>query len=132
MRPYRGHGDRDGARRWSSAIGGSPAIHGWASTIRLALLGFSESWPSALDSMLSLIAASEAAGDRIIREYPDVVKNRLAEGNAGSAGIGEPFELDFADAITGRPVLGEGSAWQGRRRGFLGELWRSPTGTSPR
>ena len=39
-----------------------------------------------------------------VREYPERHKDRLVEAEARRNRIGEPFELNFVDAITGRPV----------------------------
>jgi hypothetical protein len=78
----------------------------WTSTIRLAVLGFVGvlAVSAGLDA-LPIARQRSALGDRIMRDYPDVFKDRLADGQRRQhERIGEPFELEFADAITGRRV----------------------------
>jgi hypothetical protein len=92
----------------------------WTSTVRLAFLGFIAVLAVSAGVDAFLIARQQSAvRDRVVREYPDFFKGgaapwerrqrereaRLAEGQRRQRErIGEPFELEFADAITGRRV----------------------------
>jgi peroxiredoxin len=92
----------------------------WTSTVQLAFLGFIAVLAVAASVDAFLIARQQdALRDRVVREYPDFFKDgqapwerrqrereaRLADGQRRQCErIGEPFELEFADAITGRPV----------------------------
>ncbi len=43
--------------------------------------------------------------ERIVREYPDSFRGRMVQGQRRQQSrLGEPFDLEFCDAITGRPV----------------------------
>jgi thiol-disulfide isomerase/thioredoxin len=92
----------------------------WTSTVRLAFLGFIAVLAvfGGVDAFLIAREQGELR-DRAVREYPDFFKGgaapwerrqrereaRLAEGQRRQRErIGEPFELEFADAISGRPV----------------------------
>ena len=56
---------------------------------------------------------------------PTRFSGRLVEGERRQRErLGEPFELEFADAITGRPCVDDATCGEGRRRGFLGDLVR--------
>jgi RNA polymerase sigma factor (sigma-70 family) len=92
----------------------------WTSTARLAFLGFIAvlAVSGGVDAFL-IARQQRALRDRVVREFRDFFKDgeapwerrqreceaRLADGQRRQRErIGEPFELDFADAITGRPV----------------------------
>ena len=92
----------------------------WTSAVRLAFLGFIA--VLAVSGGVDAYLIARQQGElryRVAQEYPDFFKvgaapwerrqreraARLAEGQRRQRErIGEPFELEFADAITGRPV----------------------------
>ncbi len=78
----------------------------WTSTVRLGILGFLAVLALACTLDACLIAhQGNAIRDRIVREYPDSFRGRMVQGERRQRErIGEPFELEFNDAITGRPV----------------------------
>jgi RNA polymerase sigma factor (sigma-70 family) len=81
-------------------------VMGWTSTVRLAILGFVAGLAlfCAVDACL-IARQGNAVRKRIARDYPDSFRGRLFQGEQRQhARIGEPFELEFADAISGRPV----------------------------
>ena len=48
---------------------------------------------------------AHAVRERIVREYPDSFRGRMVQGESRQRErIGEPFELEFNDAITGKRV----------------------------
>jgi RNA polymerase sigma factor (sigma-70 family) len=77
-----------------------------ASIVRLGTIGFL--------GVLAVVCAGDALliahqgktiRDRVAREYPDSFRGRLLQGEQRQRQrIGEPFELEFNDAITGRRV----------------------------
>jgi RNA polymerase sigma factor (sigma-70 family) len=81
-------------------------LMGWTSTVRLAILGFVAGLAlfCAVDACV-LARQGNAVRQRIVRDYPDSFRGRLFQGvQRQHARIGEPFELEFTDAISGRPV----------------------------
>jgi thiol-disulfide isomerase/thioredoxin len=78
----------------------------WRSSARVGAIGF----VAAMVVMLSLDACAlawqaRAIRERIVREYPDSFRGRLVQGERRQhERIGEPFELEFTDAITGNRV----------------------------
>jgi RNA polymerase sigma factor (sigma-70 family) len=85
-------------------LGGTPMR--WLSAVRLAILGFLAVLAVACVVDACRIAYERnAIRDRIVREYPDSFQGRLIQGERRQRDrIGEPFELEFNDAITGRHV----------------------------
>jgi RNA polymerase sigma factor (sigma-70 family) len=76
------------------------------STVRLAILGsvVGLSLFCAVDACL-IARQGNAVRERIHRDFPDSFRGRLVQGEQRQhARIGEPFELEFVDAISGRPV----------------------------
>jgi RNA polymerase sigma factor (sigma-70 family) len=78
----------------------------WLSAVRLAIMGF-----LAVLAVACVVDACRIAYERnairdlIVREYPDSFQGRLIQGERRQRDrIGEPFELEFNDAITGRHV----------------------------
>jgi RNA polymerase sigma factor (sigma-70 family) len=92
----------------------------WMATIRLAALGFIACLAGAITIDALLIAGMRAAlAHRITLEYPGSIPERLDNGKhrqreyearlvegqrRQKEELGKPFALEFADAITGRPV----------------------------
>jgi RNA polymerase sigma factor (sigma-70 family) len=85
-------------------LGGTPLR--WQSAVRLWILGFLAVLAVACIVDACRIAYERnAIRDRIVREYPDSFQGRLIQGEHRRRDrIGEPFELEFNDAITGRHV----------------------------
>ncbi len=52
-----------------------------------------------------VVRERDALRERIVREYPDSLRGRMVQGERRQQErLGQPFELEFNDAITGRPV----------------------------
>ena len=78
----------------------------WISTVRLSILGSIVVLATycGIDACL-IYQQRDALLERIVREYPDSFRGRMVQGERRQQGrLGEPFELEFTDAITGRPV----------------------------
>ncbi len=78
----------------------------WTSAVRLWMIAFSTVWAVclALDAGLTTLRRARIM-QRIVRDYPNSFRGRLVQGqNRQKERIGEPFELEFVDAITGAPV----------------------------
>ena len=78
----------------------------WMSTVRLGSLGSIAVLATycGIDACL-IYQQRDAQLERIVREYPDSFRGRMVQGERRQQGhLGEPFELEFTDAITGRPV----------------------------
>jgi RNA polymerase sigma factor (sigma-70 family) len=78
----------------------------WVSPTRVGILGFVTilAVGLAVDTWL-VTRRRDAILERIVREYPDSFRGRMVQGERRQrARVGEPFELEFTDAITGRPV----------------------------
>jgi peroxiredoxin len=114
----------------------------WTSTVRLAVVGFVGALAlfGAADAFL-MARQRGALRERIVREYPEFFKGRsapwerrqrerearLVEGQRRQrACIGQPFELEFADAITGRQV----SMKELRGKIVVVDFWPSYSGLS--
>ena len=93
---------------WSSPAGASPERRcGGRLAVRLGFLGFIAVLAVVVRRrwLASSPAERDALLERIVREYPDSFRGRLVQGERRQhERIGEPFELEFTDAITGRPV----------------------------
>ena len=78
----------------------------WPSAIRLGVLGFLAVLALACAVDACLVGYQRRAiRERIVRDYPDSFRGRLIQGERRQRErIGEPLELEFADAITGRHV----------------------------
>jgi RNA polymerase sigma factor (sigma-70 family) len=78
----------------------------WSSTVRLGVLGFLAVLAASCAVDAGLIARQrDALRERIVREYPDSFRGRLVQGERRQRErIGEPFELEFTDAISGCTV----------------------------
>ena len=78
----------------------------WISAVRQGILGFFTVLAVACVVDACRIAYERnAIRERIVREYPDSFQGRLVQGERRQRDrIGEPFELEFTDAITGRHV----------------------------
>lgn len=78
----------------------------WTSAVRLWVLGFSAVLAVCCATDACLIARKSALlRQRIVREYPDSLCGRMLQGQVRQRkGIGEPFDLEFADAISGHHV----------------------------
>jgi len=78
----------------------------WLSSRRLAFLGFLAVLAVACAGDACLIAYQRnAIRERIVRDYPDSFRGRLVQGERRQRQlVGEPFELEFNNAITGRHV----------------------------
>ena len=85
-------------RRFASAAN-------WASTIRQAILGFLAvlGVSCAVDAFL-ISLQRDALEERAVRDYPELYEGAHVEAEVRPGRIGDPFKLNFADAITGRPV----------------------------
>ena len=96
-----------------------PTPKGWMPAIRMAALGFIACLVGVIAVDALLIAGVRAALRIASREYPGLIpvrlddsqrrqgewKARLADGQrTQQEGLGKPFNLEFAEAITGRPV----------------------------
>lgn len=74
--------------------------------VRAGVLGF----VAALAALLSLDAGilawqARAIRGRIVRDYPDSFRGRIVQGQRRQrSSLGEPFDLEFDDAITGRHI----------------------------
>jgi len=78
----------------------------WTSAVRLGIVGFIVvlALSCAVDGCL-IARRQDALRDRVVREYPDSLRGRLVQGERRQRErIGEPFELGFVDAISGRPI----------------------------
>ena len=78
----------------------------FSSAIRMGLLGFLTvlAVTCGVDSCL-IAYQRNAIRERIVHDYPDSFRGRLVQGERRQRErIGEPFELEFSDAITGRHV----------------------------
>jgi hypothetical protein len=92
----------------------------WMATIRVAALGFIACLAGVITVDAFLIAGLRTAlAHRIALEYPGLIPERLDDGQRSQRehearlvegqrrqveGLGKPFDLEFADAITGRPI----------------------------
>jgi thiol-disulfide isomerase/thioredoxin len=78
----------------------------WTSTVWLGILGFFAVMALASGVDACFIAfRRHAIQERIVRDYPDSFRGRLVQGELRQRErIGEPFELEFTDAISGRHV----------------------------
>ncbi|MGC8640573.1 MAG: sigma-70 family RNA polymerase sigma factor [Isosphaeraceae bacterium] len=76
------------------------------STVRLEVLGFLAVLMVLLSADACVLAyQAHAVRDRILREYPDSPRGRLIQGERRQVDrIGQPFELEFNDAITGKHI----------------------------
>ena len=78
----------------------------WTSAVRLWVIAFSTAWAAclALDAGLATLRKARIR-DRIVRDYPNSFRGQQVVGqNRQKDRIGEPFELEFVDAITGTPI----------------------------
>ena len=78
----------------------------WMAALRLWVLGFSTALAvsCAVDTCLIARKAAELR-QRIVQEYPDSFRARMVHGqDRQRKRIGEPFELEFTDAISGHSV----------------------------
>jgi RNA polymerase sigma factor (sigma-70 family) len=78
----------------------------WTSNLWLVLFGFIAALSLECGVGACLIARQKhALRERIIREYPDSFRGRQLQGERRQGErVGQPFELEFVDAISGRPV----------------------------
>jgi RNA polymerase sigma factor (sigma-70 family) len=78
----------------------------WPSAIRLGVLGFLAVLALACAVDACLVGYQRRAiRERIVRDYPDSFRGRLIQGERRQRErTGEPFALEFTDAITGRHV----------------------------
>jgi RNA polymerase sigma factor (sigma-70 family) len=85
---------------------GSGGDKSWPSSVRIAALGF----VAAMTVIFSLDACllawrAHAVRERVVREFPDSFRGRMVQGERRQhERIGEPFDLEFTDAITGKHV----------------------------
>jgi peroxiredoxin len=78
----------------------------WTSCLRTGIFGFTAVLGMAYAVDACLVARlRNAVRERLVRDYPDSFQGRMVQGERRQREqLGEPFDLDFADAITGRPV----------------------------
>jgi RNA polymerase sigma factor (sigma-70 family) len=78
----------------------------WPSPIRLGFLGFVGVLTLSCTVEAGILAyRANTLRQRVVREYPDSFRGRLAQGESRRRDrIGQPFELEFDDAITGRRI----------------------------
>ena len=99
---------RDRSRPWCRWLTLSPddhalAVSGPVGDCRLLWI-LAVSPPCDLDGRL-VTRRRDAPLERMVREYPDSFWGRLVQGERRQQDrLGETFELEFTDAITGRPV----------------------------
>jgi thiol-disulfide isomerase/thioredoxin len=76
------------------------------SLVRLGILSFLGVLAAACAVDAGFLAARRnAIRERIAREHPDSFRGRMVQGERRQRErIGQPFELEFTDAISGRPV----------------------------
>jgi thiol-disulfide isomerase/thioredoxin len=78
----------------------------WMSTARLRIFGFIVvlAMSCAIDACV-IYYQRDALLERIVREYPDSFRGRMVQRERRQQQrLGEAFELEFTDAISGRPV----------------------------